>query len=453
MNAEPGDLVEVRTKSEAIKGVLVQSPDSETVVVKLDSGYNIGIKRGNVTGIQVLQSLKSEKNGKVASVRAAAEVDTVEAKNAAAKGSKGLPKISILHTGGTIAARVDYKTGGVTGLFSADEMLALFPELKVIADISSRKIMQLQSEMVRFPHYNVMAREIAKEISNGTEGIILTHGTDTLHYSSAALAFAFENLPVPVILVGAQRSSDRGSTDAALNLISAAYFIANSNFAGVAICMHESISDTSCLILPATKSRKMHTSRRDAFRPINSAAIARVNYEERKIEFLSKDCGKNGNKSGSEKPQPKLFSEKLKVAIIKTHTNMYSEQFSAYKGYDGLVLEGTGLGHIPNEQIDGFTAENRKIQEAVAEVVKSGTVVVMSPQTIYGRIQMKVYTPQRELMDIGVLGHLSDMTPETTFIKLAWLLSNYSKEEAKQLITKNLRGEMSERTEEATFMM
>ncbi len=451
MGADPGDLVEVRTGSETVRGILVQSPDSETVVVKLGSGYNVGIKKGNVTGIQAIQSSKAEKP-------VAKAVAKASSKAVADGSSNGLPKISILHTGGTIAARVDYKTGGVTGLFSADEMLALFPELKGIADIRSRKIMQLQSEMVRFPHYNVMAREIEKEISNGTDGIILTHGTDTLHYSSAALAFALENLPVPVILVGAQRSSDRGSTDAALNLISAAYFIANSDFAGVAICMHESISDTSCLILPATKTRKMHTSRRDAFRPINAKAIARVNYEDGKIDFLVKDYGKREkgkreNKSAEAKLQLKLFNEKLKVAIIKTHTNMYAGQFASYRGYDGLVLEGTGLGHIPNEQIDDFTAENRKIQEAVEELIKSGTVVVMSPQTIYGRIQMKVYTPQRELMDVGVLGHLSDMTPETAFIKLAWLLSNYSKEESRQLITKNLRGELADRTEEEAFLI
>ncbi|MBI2142618.1 asparaginase, partial [Candidatus Woesearchaeota archaeon] len=242
-----------------------------------------------------------------------------------------------------------------------------------------------------------------------------------------------------------------------LNLISAAYFIANSDFAGVAICMHEGISDTSCLVLPATKTRKMHTSRRDAFRPVNATAIARVNYEEGKIEFLAKDYGnvsvKSGNNSGKEKLQLRLFNEKLKVAIIKTHTNMYAGQFASYRGYDGLVLEGTGLGHIPNEQIDDFTAENRKIQEAVAELVRSGTVVVMAPQTIYGRIQMKVYTPQRELMGIGVLGHLSDMTPETTFIKLAWLLSNYSREEAGVMIAKSLRGEIADRTEEETFLI
>ncbi|MBI2142525.1 Glu-tRNA(Gln) amidotransferase GatDE subunit D, partial [Candidatus Woesearchaeota archaeon] len=113
MNSKPGDLVEVKTKSETVRGILVQSPDSGTIVVKLGSGYNIGIKKSNVTGIQVLQPAKAEKP-------VAKAVAKASSKAVAAGSSNGLPKISILHTGGTIAARVDYKTGGVTGLFSAD---------------------------------------------------------------------------------------------------------------------------------------------------------------------------------------------------------------------------------------------------------------------------------------------------------------------------------------------
>ncbi|MEK6837975.1 MAG: asparaginase domain-containing protein, partial [Nanoarchaeota archaeon] len=268
-----------------------------------------------------------------------------------------------------------------------------------------------------------------------------------------ALAFILENLSLPVILVGAQRSSDRGSTDAALNLISAAYFIANSNFAGVAICMHENMSDLSSLILPATKTRKMHTSRRDAFRPINAAANARVDYEAKNISYLSSYNKRDTSAAARKKLQLRLFNEKIKVGIIKTHTNMFTSEFLAYKGFDGLVVEGTGLGHLPNEEIDEFTVENKRIFAAVKTLTNSGTVVVMAPQTIYGRIQLNVYTPQREIQSIGVLGNLSDMTPETTFIKLAWLLSNYGKSEVKELITKNLRGEITERTEPAAFLV
>jgi glutamyl-tRNA(Gln) amidotransferase subunit D len=214
--------------------------------------------------------------------------------------------------------------------------------------------------------------------------------------------------------------------------------------------MHENMSDDSCLILPALKTRKMHTSRRDAFRAINSVPIARVNFNEKNISFMKKDyCRKDKNK----KLNLSLFNEKIRVGIVKTHTNMFVEEFLAYKNFDGLVVEGTGLGHLPNEEIDEYTKENKKIFDSLKKMIKKGLVVVMSSQAIYGRIQMNVYTPLRELQEIGILGHLSDMTPETTFIKLAWLLSNCKKDEIKQLITKNLKGEISERIEDRTFLL
>ncbi|MDD5086828.1 MAG: Glu-tRNA(Gln) amidotransferase subunit GatD, partial [Candidatus Nanoarchaeia archaeon] len=406
--------------------------EKDIVILKLESGYNIGIDKKNIKSIKLVKTAENKKE-----------------KKAEVKQNKKLPTISILHTGGTIASKVDYKTGGVIAGFSESEMLDLFPELKNIANIKSRKIASMQSEMMRFPHYNIMAKEIEKEIKSGTDGIIITHGTDTMHYTSAALRFILEDLPVPVIMVGSQRSSDRGSTDAAVNLISACYFIANSDFADVSICMHENMSDDSCLILPALKTRKMHTSRRDAFRAINSVPIARVNFNEKDISFIAKDYDK-GDKN--RKLKLRLFNEKIKVGIVKTHTNMFADEFLAYKNFDGLVVEGTGLGHLPNEEIDEHTKENKKIFDSLKKMIKEGLIVVMSSQAIYGRIQMNVYTPLRELQDIGVLGHLSDMTPETSFIKLAWLLSNYNKDEVKQLITKNLKGEISERIQDKTFL-
>ncbi|MBA3063894.1 Glu-tRNA(Gln) amidotransferase subunit GatD [Candidatus Woesearchaeota archaeon] len=433
MQAKTGDTVVVETKDKKLNGILMPVPESENdvVILKLESGYNIGIDNKDVKEIKLVKAY-SEKKQKTAEI----------------KPDKKLPTISILHTGGTIASKVDYKTGGVIAKFSPGEIIGMFPELTKIANIKSRKIASMQSEMMRFVHYNLMAKEIEKEIKSGTEGIIITHGTDTMHYSSAALSFILEDLSVPVILVGSQRSSDRGSSDAGLNLISACYFIANSDFADVAICMHENLSDESCLILPALKTRKMHTSRRDAFRAINTTPIARVNFNEKNISFINK----NYNKKDKRKLKLKLINEKIKVGLIKTHTNMFAEEFLAYKNFDGLVIEGTGLGHLPNEEIDEYTRENKKIFDSLKEMIKNGLIVVMSSQTIYGRIQMNVYTPMRELQEIGVLGHLSDMTPETTFIKLAWLLSNYRKEEVKELITKNIRGEISERVEDKTFL-
>lgn len=434
MEPKTGDSVVVETKEKKINGILMPVPETEgdIVILKLDNGYNVGIDKSRIKSIKLVKEYAEKKQ-----------------KPAEIKQNKRLPTISILHTGGTIASRVDYKTGAVSAKFSASEIIDMFPELKKIANIKSRKIASMQSEMMRFVHYNLMAKEIEKEIKLGTDGIIITHGTDTMHYSSAALTFILEDLPVPVILVGSQRSSDRGSSDAGLNLISACYFIANSDFADVVICMHENLNDESCLILPGLKTRKMHTSRRDAFRPINTRPIARVNFNEKNISFIKKDYKKRDK---NKKLKLMLFNEKIKIGLIKTHTNMFAEEFLAYKDFDGLVIEGTGLGHLPNEEIDECTKENKKIFNALGDMIKKGLIAVMSSQAIYGRLQMNVYTPMRELQEIGVLGHLSDMTPETTFIKLAWLLSNYRKEEVKELITKNLKGEISERVEDKTFL-
>jgi glutamyl-tRNA(Gln) amidotransferase subunit D len=430
-----GDSISVMAEGANITGELMPRTDvgdADTLVIKLSSGYNIGISKKNVKEIMLVSSA----------------AENPVALPAPAKKNAKLPTISILHTGGTIASKVDYRTGGVTARFTPQEIMEMFPELRGIANIESRLIRNMWSEDMRFAHYNLMADEIGKEVRKGVDGIIITHGTDTMHYSAAALAFMLEDLPVPVILVGAQRSSDRGSTDAAGNLINATYFIANSDFAGVAICMHETSNDDNCLILPATKTRKMHTSRRDAFRPINATAIARVNYERQGVSFIAREHGK---RSGA-KLNIRHFNEKLKVGLMKTHTNMYASEVAAYGGFDGLVIEGFALGQAPINRVDEFTEEHPRILAAIRELCKK-MPVVMASQCIYGRLQMNVYSTARDLQAAGVVGNLDDMTAETAFIKLAWLLSNYKKEEVAGLMTKSLRGEISARSEYDAFLI
>lgn len=429
MKPKAGDYVEIQTKDELIKGILMPQ-EGKTLVVKLDNGYNMGIDNKNIKGIKVVKKTKKQKE-KIVKI----------------KQKKGLPNIVVLHTGGTIASKVDYETGAVTSKFSPEELLAMFPELRKFANIDSRLLRNMASDDMRFAHYNLMAKEIQKEIKKGADGIIITHGTDTLHYTAAALAFILEDLPIPVLLVGAQRSSDRGSSDAAQNFINAAYFISKSDFGEVGICMHENLNDDYVSILPATKTRKMHTSRRDTFKAINIKPWARVNHKENKIKFLKKDYVKKDKKR---KLTLKLIKENLKIGILKVHTNMYASEFLAFKGFDGLILEGTGLGHAPISTMDEFTKEHSKIRLAIKQLCKK-TIVCMAPQTIFGRLDMNVYAPGREIQEIGVLGNYADMTPETTFIKLAWLLSNHKKD-VKKLIIKNLRGEISERIEQDTFL-
>ena len=423
--AKAGDKVTIITHEEQVHGILMPE-EKDFLVVKLTTGYNIGIAKTRVKEVKVVE----------------AHHDKPESKKEAAQ-KAGLPKITLLHTGGTIASKVDYETGAVTNRFTPEEILALFPELKEIANIDSRLVRNMASDDMRFAHYNILAKEVEKEVAKGVNGVIITHGTDTMHYSSAALSFALKNLPIPVILVGAQRSSDRGSSDAGMNLISAATFIANTDYAGVGVCMHETINDSTCVILPGAKCRKMHSSRRDAFKSINTTPVARIDSKTKKILLFRTDYPRKSTGTFAIKP----FKENLQIGILYIHTNMYAEQFAMYKGWNGLILAGTGLGHIPMNEIDAETKEHTKIFNTLKEIIKSGTVVAMSPQTISGQIDMNVYAPGRKLQETGVIGNLTDMHPETAFIKLAWLLSNYPKEEAKALYSSNLAGEISERAE------
>ena len=418
-----GDRVKLVTRSkEEFEGILMPcSPD--LFVLKLKSGYNMNFDKKNVSSLKILSKVQKKKK---------------TLKKISSSASK---RITLLHTGGTIASSLDYQSGAVSSLFHPEDLLSLFPELNSLAKIDSRLVCNMFSEDLRFDHYNLLVKEIEKEVKKGVNGVIVSTGTDTLHYTSAALAFALENLAIPVFVVGAQRSSDRGSSDAALNLLSAAYYIVESCFTGVAVCMHWHSDDALCAVLPACKVRKLHSSRRDAFRPVNAEVLAFVDYHHKKIEQIAP----LPSLSGSFKVH--LFNPKLKIGLLKTHTHMFPEEFSSYASFDGLVLEGSGLGLMPLHVTDRATTVHKKIAESLKSLIKKEVVVVMSSQCLFGRVHLDVYSKGRDIQSLGVIGHLNDMTPETSFIKLAWLLSNYKKkEEVKRLFMENLRGELSERS-------
>jgi len=411
-----GDEVKVVTSSEEIFGKFLD--DKKNLIIKLNNGYNLSLEKSKVKKIEVVKKVKKSEN----------KVEKVKLNNK-------LKTIVILHTGGTFASKVDYSTGGTSAQFKPEELLKMFPEVKRLANVKSRLVRNMFSEDMNFMHYNLIAKEIAKE---KCDGVIITHGTDTLHYTAAALRFIFEALDKPVILVGAQRSSDRGSSDAFLNLSLAVKFLAETEFNDIAICMHENMNDENCLIMPALKTRKLHTSRRDAFKVINGKAYARVG---KNIEILDNSFNKV-----KEKCSLKLFKD-VNVGTLKWHPNMKALEVRNYSKFDGLVLEGTGLGHFSINKIDKETLENEKIYLELKKLSKKIPIVVSS-QCIFGRVNLNVYGTGRKMQEIGVLGNYSDMTTETSFIKLSWLLSNYKKDEVREMFMKNLRGEISKRVNE-----
>ncbi|HII71729.1 TPA: Glu-tRNA(Gln) amidotransferase subunit GatD [Candidatus Woesearchaeota archaeon] len=420
MDIRPGDKVKVICKDDEFYDGLFIDKKKDTTVIKSVTGYNIGILNSTIKEVKLLEKGK--------------DLKISHAKKHEPK--PGLPTISILHTGGTIASKVDYRTGAVVASFNPEDLIGMFPELLDIANIDSRLIGNMFSDDMRFLHYSLMAKAIQEEVEKGAEGIILTQGTDTLGYTAAALSFMLESIPVPVLIVGAQRSSDRGSSDAAMNLLCAAEFIRKSDFAGVAVCMHELSSDDSCAIMPGCKTRKLHTSRRDAFQAVNDSPVARVNFKTRKVEMLKGGYLKKDRKRDWF-PKDKMEE---KVAILKIHTNMSADQFRFFKGYRGLVIEGTGLGHAPINMTE-HTPMHDDNKKAIKELVDSGCVVVMTSQCLFGRTQMDVYSTGRDLQEIGVIPG-EDMLPETAFIKLAWLLAN-EPADVKTLLRQDLRGEIN----------
>ncbi len=429
-NLTVNNKVKLTTKdSKVFEGIVLPDTNSKKVVLKLDSGYNIGILISNIKEVKILS--KPKKN--------------ITKKKTTAKINKKLPTISILHTGGTIASEVDYETGAVIAKFTPEELLSKFPELKTVCNINSSLIGNMFSEDMRFSHYNKLLTAIQKEIKKGADGIIITHGTDTLAYTSAALAFALEGLNTPILLVGAQRSSDRGSSDAFLNLLGACQYLSNSNFSEVGICMHESSDDKSCLILSPTKTKKFHSSRRDAFQSVNAEPIARV-FSDGKYENISK------LHSTESKLTVKPFKENIKVGILKAHPNMFAKEITNYStGFNGLIIEGTGLGHLPVNETDKETKENSKILRAIKSLSKS-IPVFMTTQTTFGRVNMNVYSSGRKLKEIEISGDYNDMLTETAFIKMSWVLSNYPKSKVNELMNQNLRGEISKRSSKKEFL-
>ena len=409
-------VVKITTKDKIYQGLLMPSSSKSITVLKLDSGYNIGISKDKIKSIKKIKSVKEK-----------------EIKKEKIAFNKNLPTVLILHCGGTIASKVDYETGAVKAKFTPEDIISMFPELKNIANIKSKLISQMFSEDMRFSHYNKIAEEISKNLN--VKGVIISHGTDTLHYTASALSFILENINIPIILVGAQRSSDRGSTDAYLNLISAVYFIAKSNFRGVGICMHSSTEDKACYILPPCKTRKLHTSRRDAFKVVNDSPIVKIFKNDIKI-YRNIEMPK-------EKFQLKLIKPNLKIGIIKSHPNMYERELDCYRKFDGLIIEGTGLGHFPINKIDNLTQEHLKIYNKLKQLSKK-MPIVMTSQCLFGSLNMNVYSTGRKLQDIGIIGNLTDILPETAFIKLAWLISNHKKD-IKKLWNENLRGEINKR--------
>jgi glutamyl-tRNA(Gln) amidotransferase subunit D len=380
-----------------------ETADERHIVLKLASGYNVGVAAETITGI--VEHGRREAHYKIPEKEFPHDPKK--------------PNVALFGTGGTIASRLDYRTGAVIPAFSPGELYGSVPELADICNLRTEKLYGVFSENMGPAQYIKLAQRIGEEIRNGVDGIVIGHGTDTMHHTAAILTFMVQNPPVPIVMVGSQRSSDRPSSDAAINLINAVNAAAVGDIAEVMVCMFGPTSDEYCLLHRGTRVRKMHSSYRSTFRTIGDIPLAtvspkgitplRTDYKRRRRD---RDVTVNTAFEG-------------RVTILYYYPNMQPDLVDAIveKGYRGIVIAGTGLGHV-----------NKPLYAAIERAVQQGVHVYMTVQTLWGYVQMYVYETGRELMEIGIVP-AANMLPEVAYVKLCWALGQSSDpEEVKRIM-------------------
>ncbi|MCD4791688.1 MAG: Glu-tRNA(Gln) amidotransferase subunit GatD [Bacteroidales bacterium] len=391
-----------------------ENDDDQHIVLKIETGYNIGI---DISTINVMKETGYQKaNYKIPEKEFPYSDDK--------------PNVKLFGTGGTIASRLDYRTGAVIPAFSPGELYGAVPELADICNIDTEKLFAVFSENMGPVEYKILAKAIGKEIENGIDGIMIGHGTDTLHHTAAALSFMVQDSPVPIVLVGSQRSSDRPSSDAALNLIHASYAAGHGDIAETLVCMFGPTSDEYGFLHRGTRVRKMHSSYRSTFRTIGDTPVATVTGNG--IMHIKKDYNQR-RKDNKVKIMP-YFNDK--VTLFYYYPRMKPEIIDSLvdDGYKGIIIIGTGLGHV-----------NKELYPALERATEKGVALFMTLQTIWGYSHMFVYDTGRDMMAMGVVP-LGNMLPEVAWVKLGWALGQTEDiEEVKKIMLTPVNDEITER--------
>ncbi len=409
--------VEVESSNGRFKGIVLprsETSDDKHIVLKLASGYNVGIMADSIT--RMTEVGRREAHYKIPE------------KSFPTDSTK--PNITLLGTGGTIASRLDYRTGAVIPAFSPGELYGSVPELADLCNLKTEKLFGVFSENMGPQQYIRLAERIGEEIASGVDGIVIGHGTDTMHHTSAILSFMVQGSPVPIVMVGSQRSSDRPSSDAASNLINAVKAAAEGDIAEVIVCMFGPTSDQYCLLHRGTRVRKMHSSYRSTFRTIGAVPLAMIDRDN--ITYLRSDY--KPRRDDRDVKINTAFEEK--VTILYYYPNMLPDILDAMieRGYKGIIIAGTGLGHV-----------NRPLYPALERAAQAGVHIYMTVQTLWGYVQMYVYETGREIMGLGVVP-AANMLPEVAYVKLCWALGQTDdREEVKRLMLTPINDETTDR--------
>ena len=404
-------------------GVALPSAGQGLVTIKLVNGYNLSFPSSYVEEFKVMGEMPEPQ----------------EVVPEPIKQDESLPLVHLIHTGGTIASKVDYSTGAVTARFEPSELLEAVPELRSIARIRAVKLGNMWSDDIRPRHWNRMLKATEEAFAEGAVGVVITHGTDTLHLSAAAMSYGWSGSggrpPGRIVLTGSQRSPDRGSSDAPENLISAVYWAANgpepTGYRDSSVVVtHATSSDGSCTVLPGCACRKYHSSRRDAFKSINQDPLAYVEFGAEGPRIVMEEL--DPHDARPEAISPAMFDDSIRIAQFVSDGHLHSDIVNSAieLGYDALLFHGTGLGHLPISDPQEDSPENTKLRLLLEDYCEEGGIAVVVAQTVYGPVHLDVYSKGRVQQSIGMIGNGSLCPPGSALVKLHFLLSSDGSPEA-----------------------
>ncbi len=408
------------------EGVVLPGAASEHLTLKLINGYNVSHPLSIISSIDIIA------DGSSAITESISEITQ----------DSSLPRITIIHTGGTIASKVDYATGAVVARFEPEELLSSVPEILDIAQIDSVKLGNMWSDDIRPQHWNAMIDATQLAFDSGSVGVVITHGTDTLHISASALSYAFAGeggKPAGrIVFTGSQRSSDRASSDATENLLSAVHWAAHgpevSGIGDTAVTiMHAGSGDGICAVCPGIGVRKLHSTRRDAFKTVNANQLGEIIISKEGVSHTS-TTGTSSRSVSS----PTKYDPNLKIAQFIAGPHLHADMLEAAEnaGYSACIIHGTGLGHLPIEDSMGDAPENSVLDSAIGS---ANIPIIIANQCIHGPVDLNVYSKGRRQLELGVLGHGSTTSPDALLTKVHWALSNGR--ELNEVLVEDLCGE------------
>ncbi|KAB1436073.1 asparaginase [Candidatus Galacturonibacter soehngenii] len=328
-----------------------------------------------------------------------------------------MKKILLIATGGTIAS--SESEAGLLPTIDAKQILEYIPDIESICHLTGISIMSIDSTNMN-PKRMVRIAEAINDNYKDYDGFVVTHGTDTMGYTAAALTYMLENVNKPVVLTGSQIAIEAMNTDAKKNLSDAIRFSCE-ELRGVFVAFDGKM-------ISGTHAVKMKTRSMDSFKSINFPAVADIMLGKITVNSAL-NYGNHWEKLEDSNTNTFQIKTNLceNIFILKLFPGMKPSIFSFIKeNYKGVIIESFGIGGIPSEEYD--------IVLEVSKLIEAGIAVVITTQCLYEGIDLNIYAVGKRLAKQEVI-YAADMTTEALSMKLMWALGNYQNlKDVKQFI-------------------